>query len=183
MITTGEFDVRGQRILELGAGAATPSIISALAEAESILVTDYPAPAILSAIKTNIQTNLPEALRAKVGVEGHMWGTTPEWLDGSFTRVIVADCMWLAGEHENLVKSIFRALSPEGVCLAIAGFHTGRAKVADFLEVCKDGGLIIESVEERDVEGVKRPWVADRGKEDPVERKRWLTITRLKRKD
>lgn len=181
MVIAGEFQVRDMSVLELGAGAGCAGIICALAGARRTVLTDYPADAILEALRGNVERNIPKSALEKVEVKGHMWGVEDEWL-GGFDRVVVADCMWLAAEHENLVASIRRGLADDGVALAVAGFHTGRSKVAGFLEKCEEGGLILEKVFERDVEGVERVWVPDRGPEDPIERKRWLTISYLKKK-
>ena len=85
--------------------------------------------------------------------------------------------MWMDWQHDNLCNSIKRLLKEGGVCLAIAGFHTGRVKVAGFFEAVEKAGLkFLRPVVERDVMGNEREWVTDRGKEDPVERKKWLTI-------
>jgi hypothetical protein len=64
-------------------------------------------------------------------------------------------------------------LANDGIILAIAGFHTGRPKVAAFFEAAERAGLVpLRPIFERDVEGQERPWTKDRGIEDPVERKR-----------
>lgn len=88
--------------------------------------------------------------------------------------------MWMADQNPNLAKTIRTMLDPEnGVCLAIAGFHTGRQKVVGFFEAVEKEGLEpIGKVFERDVEGVERDWAVDRGFEDPVERKRYA-MTRV----
>lgn len=80
-------------------------------------------------------------------------------------------------QHDNLCNSIQRLLSDDGVCLAIAGFHTGRPKVASFFEAVERAGLtFLKPIIERDVMGNDRPWQADRGREDPVERKKYVYL-------
>lgn len=165
------------------------------------MISDYPAPELLSNISANVKRNVtPEIIqRSKVSVRGHKWGElepskndtlvsatdllTASHAPHSFTRIIVADCMWMAWQHENLCSSIAHFLDPEhGEMLAIAGFHTGRAKVASFFKECERAGLVLlgEGIVERNVDGGQREWCEDRGIEDVVERKRWLTIGRLK---
>jgi len=51
--------VVGDRILELGAGAAVPSMIAALRGASYVLITDYPDKELVENIKYNLSENLP----------------------------------------------------------------------------------------------------------------------------
>ncbi|KAH8147024.1 uncharacterized protein LAJ45_08823 [Morchella importuna] len=183
MITEGEFDVKDQTVVEMGAGAGLPSIISVLAGAKQTVISDYPADEIISNISQNIDTNITSPPdRQRVSVAGHMWGELSDDLctanPGGFTRVIAADCFWMDWQHDNLSKSIAHLLAKDGgLCLAIAGYHTGRAKVANFFDSAERAGLeLVGPIRERNTEGVEREWVRDRGFEDPVERKQWLAI-------
>ena len=75
-------------------------------------------------------------------------------------------------EHQNLVDSMLHFLSPEDDARVwvVAGFHTGRRKVADFFETARRSGLEIERVWERDCEGREREWELGReGKDDDVD--------------
>jgi len=90
-------------------------------------------------------------------------------------------------EHENVAKSMLHFLSeaPEARVYVIAGFHTGRAKMAGFFEeTVPKVGLEVEDVFEMNAEGVRRPWAKERdgGREDIGERKKWLVVARLRRK-
>lgn len=89
-------------------------------------------------------------------------------------------------EHENLVKSMLHLLSMDldARIFSIAGFHTGRAKLALFFQEAVAQGLEIESIYEEDAEGNRREWVEERdgGTENVTERKRWLVIAILKRR-
>jgi hypothetical protein len=100
-----------------------------------------------------------------------------------FTRILSADCLWMPWAHTPLRRSIAHFLSPnDGRAWVIAGFHTGRAKLAGFFDEkeLKRVGLVVERIWERDAEGREREWVTDRGYEDVTERKRWLVIAVLK---
>jgi hypothetical protein len=123
-------------------------------------------------------------------VYGHQWGV----LDDDFavahahryTRILAADCLWMPYEHENLAKSMvhFLSESPDARVYVIAGFHTGRAKVAPFFEETLPAvGLEVEEIYEMDAEGKRRAWATERdgGKEDVSERKRWCVLARLRR--
>ena len=76
-------------------------------------------------------------------------------------------------------------MDPGGRVLAIAGFHTGRTKLASFFQIAEEEGLEVEEIYEEDAEGVRREWAKERdgGRENVTERKRWLVIAVLKRRE
>ncbi|KKY34770.1 putative nicotinamide n-methyltransferase [Diaporthe ampelina] len=195
------FSVAGRSVLELGAGTALPSLLAALLGATRVVLTDYPAPAVISNLTANAARNArPELLPppssssapaavAPVEVEGHAWGEldTPLAERGrrAFDRVLVCDCLWMPWQHENLLRSVewFLGDGAEARCWVVAGFHTGREKMSGFFDAERLAGLglEVESIWERDCDGQERDWVQDRGIEDPVARKRWLVSAVLKR--
>jgi nicotinamide N-methyltransferase len=132
---------------------------------------------VIENIRRNAAKNIPTQLSENCRVEGHAWGIldTPLAMENKhrFTRILAADCYWLSGQHENLVRSMlhFLSLEPTARVFVIAGFHTGRARLANFFEVA-------------DEHGKRREWLSERdnGCEDHTERKKWLVICRLKRK-
>jgi hypothetical protein len=78
----------------------------------------------------------------------------------------------------------FLSDSPDARIFCIAGFHTGRAKLAPFFaETVPKFGLEIEDIFEMDAEGRRRVWAErrDGGREDIGERKKWLVLARLRR--
>ncbi|OLN97446.1 Protein N-methyltransferase NNT1-like protein 1 [Colletotrichum chlorophyti] len=190
------FDVRGLTTLELGAGTALPSIMSAMLGAVRTVLTDYPAPAVLKTLRANAARNIDPTISPtgsltarEVLVEGHSWGELEDPFSVSnkraFDRVFVADCLWMPWQHTNLHKSIswFLRDGPDARCWVVAGFHTGRQKMRDFFdsEALAGAGLVVESIWERDCDGEEREWVWDRGIEDVTVRKRWLVCAVLKR--
>lgn len=193
----GDFDVRGLSTLELGAGTALPSILSALLGAKRTVVTDYPASVVMDTLRVNVKRNTaselsPHGCRATedVTVESHAWGEldTPLALENkeSFDRVLVCDCLWMPWQHENLHRSIawFLGAGEGSRCWVVAGFHTGREKMQGFFadDALANVGLEVERIWERDCNGVERAWASDRGAEDVTVRKRWLVIAVLKRR-
>ncbi|ELR06738.1 hypothetical protein GMDG_00355 [Pseudogymnoascus destructans 20631-21] len=193
----GGWDVKGKKALELGAGTGLSGLVAARAGAESVIITDYPAPEVVANIKKNVEVNLPEELRigregnpATCLVEGHEWGKLSEDDDfvqnhkGSFDVILVADCLWMPWQHKELMKSIAWFLGPGGKAWVVSGFHTGRVKMRGFYnaELLTEHGLEVESIVERDPEGREREWVTDRGVEDVTERKRWLVISVLRKR-
>ncbi|KAK6331143.1 hypothetical protein TWF696_003212 [Orbilia brochopaga] len=189
MIENGEIEMKRQSVIELGAGAALPSLISALAGAETVVITDYPALEILANITANINLNADRlATSTSPKVYGHTWGALSEPVaqrfQHAFTRIIAADTLWMDWEHENLIASIIHFLADvaDARAVVVAGLHTGRRKVANFWDLAVKDGLEIESIKERNVEGVEREYLPDRGVEDSSERNRWLIIGILKTK-
>ena len=73
-------------VLELGAGAALPSLVAARVGAKSIVITDYPASSVLQAIRENVAANLSspqsaDSLRT-VGLDWANPGTVLDDLKG-----------------------------------------------------------------------------------------------------
>ncbi|PYI07291.1 nicotinamide N-methyltransferase [Aspergillus sclerotiicarbonarius CBS 121057] len=189
--------VRGESVLELGAGAALPSVTCALAQASAVTATDHPSsPALSGAIRFNMTHNLQAPkipTPTNVTIQPHEWGTleADPWATqnkGCFTRIVAADCYWMRSQHENLVRTMRWFLAPEGRVWVVASFHTGRAIVAGFFETALQMGLEIERIYERDLSSaqddgseVHREWVPEREGEGPENRKRWCVIALLKR--
>jgi nicotinamide N-methyltransferase len=158
------FNVSGKSTLELGAGTALPSLISALSGASRVVITDHPnSPSITAdTITSNVQSNLfPRATTprtdAQVSVRGYVWGEATLWSPSrygqpqpqplrststgtpkpGFDRLLICDCLWMPSQHRNLVTSILKWLYPSSfsVAIVIAGFHTGRSIVSNFFSI------------------------------------------------
>ncbi|KAE8348098.1 hypothetical protein BDV28DRAFT_113356 [Aspergillus coremiiformis] len=193
---TAMWTVTGESVLELGAGAALPSVVCTLAQASTVTITDHPSsPAFAGAIAFNVGHNIRKtSSKTDVIIKPHEWGTleSDPWAvekKGTFTRIIAADCYWMRSQHENLVKTMEWFLAPGGKIWVVTGFHTGRAIVTRFFETAVDGGLEIERIHERDLNSmtedgqeVRRDWVPEREGEGPENRKRWCVVALLKRK-
>ena len=199
-----EFDVTGLSTIELGAGTALPSLMSALLGARRVVVTDYPAPEVLTTLRHNVTTiaqpsfsplgrivaSESEGTESGVEVHGHGWGELSDTWEQqnrhAFDRVYAADCLWMPWQHENLRTSIdwFLGEGPDARAWVVAGFHTGRENMRGFFDEdgLKSHGLVVDRIWERDCNGVDREWAWDRPKEEISERKRWLVIAMLKRR-
>lgn len=120
-------------------------------------------------------------------VVGHVWGQLDDAFSKSrergFTRILAADCLWMPGEHQNLARSMLHFLSDdEGARVwVVAGFHTGREKLALFFHVAEEVGMTVDDIYEVDVAGNRRSWAEERQGESLSERKRWLVISTLLR--
>lgn len=154
-------------------------------------ISDYPSSSIIDNICVNVRRNLSDYLNTPVLVGGHQWGVFDDELSKSsgksFTRILCADCIWMNGEHDNLVKTFnhFLAPSKDARVWLIAGFHTGRDVVRSFLQATFRGGFEAEKLWEQDTYGNIRPWKSRRSAfhNDIDERRKWLLITILKRRD
>ncbi|KAK3327984.1 hypothetical protein B0T19DRAFT_400785 [Cercophora scortea] len=192
-----DFNITGLSTIELGAGTALPSIMSALLGAHRVVVTDYPAPVVIETLRRNVAVNVQPSLAPSgalaegqvVEVEGHGWGELDSPVaqanKHAFDRVMAADCLWMPWQHANLLRSVdwFLGQGPTARAWVIAGFHTGRDKLSRFFvkETLAEKGLEVERIWERDCDGKDREWSWDRGIEDVSERKRWLVIAVLRR--
>ncbi len=133
-----------------------------------------------------MEKNIPEPLQLSVTVQAHEWGVLTDSFSETnakhFTRVLVADCLWLDGEHYSLVQSIVHFLSPKAEARAwvIAGFHTGRPKLVAFFDTAVQAGLEIEAIWERDADGGEREWVRERV---DIEKNKWMVVAILKRNE
>lgn len=200
----GMWDVRGMRVLELGAGTGLAGIMAARCGARETVITDYPAPEVVMNIKANIQRNVQEKKYKDEAIvccaKGHIWGQVGTEMkkedtnaedaftmkeQGAFDRILVADCLWMPWQHRNLMRSIRWFMAPGARAWVVAGFHTGRLKMQGFYDeaTLAEEGLEIEMIWERDADDNERSWVRDRGFEDVTARKRWLVIAVLKRRD
>jgi nicotinamide N-methyltransferase len=185
-----EWDVKDQRVLEVGAGTGLAGLVSALKGAREVILSDYPAEEVLANLRANIERNVAAQAgkhpMAEIRVQGHEWGILDDEFSkaekGGFGRILVADCLWMPWQHENLLRSISWFLAEGGRAWVVAGFHTGRQKMRGFFEeeTVRAAGLEVERIWERNAEGFEWGWVTDRGAEDITSRKRWLAIAVLK---
>lgn len=91
----------------------------------------------------------------------------------------------MSDQHVPLVNTITQLLdrSPTARVFMVAGLHTGRSILSNFLQVAASRGLVPddENVVEHNVTNQKtRLWRAERTGEDIVERKQWLVVAGLR---
>jgi nicotinamide N-methyltransferase len=177
--------VAHHRVLELGAGTGLAGMLAALRGAAEVVLSDYPADEVLANLRANVERNVGAAA---VRVQGHEWGAVDDGFSraerGRFGRVLAADCLWMPWQHEGLRRSIAWFLAVDGRAWITAGFHSGREKMKGFFEdgAMQAAGLEVERIWERNVDGVEREWVTDRGVEDVAQMNRWLVVAILKRR-
>ncbi|KAI5303714.1 hypothetical protein KEM56_007259 [Ascosphaera pollenicola] len=226
------WDVEGKNVLELGAGAALPSLIALRSGARSVTITDHPsAKGIYGPIQQSLAASVPASLHQNVSINPYTWGVFPDTAgtgakkDGShkeiefaaagkslYARIIVADCLWMPEQHDNLAKSIAWYLAPpamplskaraaekneeeteaatDGAAYVVAGYHTGRDVVASFFEnAVPNAGLLIERIYERDLNAREEDGRAGRvtrewtaQRPDECDRSRWCVVAFLRRR-
>eukprot|EP00123_Amoebidium_parasiticum_P020832 comp57276_c0_seq1/m.47803 comp57276_c0_seq1/g.47803 ORF comp57276_c0_seq1/g.47803 comp57276_c0_seq1/m.47803 type:complete len:330 (-) comp57276_c0_seq1:63-1052(-) len=153
-----------ERVLELGAGSGLPSLMAVLKGAESVVITDYPEPAVIANLRENAERNLPAVFRGKWAVEEHCWGESVETLlnaalqpgrvERRFDSVYVADCLWLHYQHRNLLATCQQTIGPQGRAHVIFCNHSGASEWMGFFDAAEaDFGLVVEHVHTIKVEG------------------------------
>lgn len=161
------FDIQDKFVLELGAGTGLPALTAALCGTPArVVVTDYDDEAIVAALQANkrrTQEANPERSMAPLSVMGHTWGQAMEdvldVLPVSRTQptpkydvILLADCIWERFSHQVLLRSIVYLLArtPTARVHMVAGLHTGRPTLIQFLRRALDAGLMLVPVPRRE---------------------------------
>ncbi len=119
--------IRGKRVIELGAGAALPSIVSACIGAQFVCITDYPAAGVIENITNVLEHNsIPTSVACAAG---HIWGEKvnpllelgSEEVTEYYDTALMAECLWkdTSHLHKELMTSVYALLKPQG-----SGFFT-----------------------------------------------------------
>ena len=193
----------------------------------NLMVVLLPLPSTQTIALDSTATTPGPRTSTSLSQHGLIWGDTffsSAWAYGtrsvyqpamhSFDRMIIADCLWMPSQHENLVKTIDMWLKKdnEACALVVAGFHTGRSTVAEFLDVAtgrRDGDNegnevraqdnVAEQDEDKERNKVKgtlraaeifevdvdcnlRPWQSERPGESKEQAKRWCVCAALVRR-
>ncbi|PYH48597.1 putative nicotinamide N-methyltransferase Nnt1 [Aspergillus saccharolyticus JOP 1030-1] len=123
--------VKGKDVLEIGAAAGVPSIVSAIKGARTAVMTDYPDVDLVQNMRHNAELSASLiGSDSALHVEGYKWGASVEPLlaylpEGAraqgFDLLIMADVVYSHREHPNLIKTMRETLkrSPEAVALVI----------------------------------------------------------------
>eukprot|EP00771_Trimastix_marina_P002443 gnl/Trimastix_PCT/3574.p3 GENE.gnl/Trimastix_PCT/3574~~gnl/Trimastix_PCT/3574.p3 ORF type:complete len:216 (-),score=20.12 gnl/Trimastix_PCT/3574:1001-1648(-) len=80
LFESSDYAMQGKSVIELGAGAAVPSLICALRGASKVVITDYPEEALLDNIRYNVRKNLGTECPPGVSIEPYLWGTDTTFL-------------------------------------------------------------------------------------------------------
>ncbi|KAL9011899.1 MAG: hypothetical protein Q9173_003298 [Seirophora scorigena] len=167
--------VRGNSMLELGAGAGLPSIAAAIWGAKNVVVTDYPDQDLVENIRINVDAATDVVPRSSnVVVQGHVWGADAEPLlanlPGSsrgFDTLVLADLLFNHSQHAALVSTIRATLarSPQARALVFFTPYTPWKLNKDmaFFDIAREGGFEVNQVVKRVMDKVM--FKDDRGDE------------------
>ena len=121
LVATGIIPVQNRHVLEVGAGAGLPSILSVLMDAAHVIATDYPEPSVIAELKRNMDDNiLSKNQRRTVQVMGHSWGTNDcgdlpaQFPSRRIDVILAADTLWLHDQHDNLFSTLKKCLTHVG---------------------------------------------------------------------
>lgn len=146
--------VRDKRILELGAGAALPSLVCCKLDAQFVLITDYPDTDILQNIEYLLSVN---SLSSRAAVMGYSWGDSVTTLLGAphtnestsqlYDVVIMAELLWRDTYplHRKLIISAHECLTPGGV--AYVSFAKRPVDSSDGLQKHNDDDFFAHAVD------------------------------------
>mmetsp|Transcript_16069 Transcript_16069/g.51273 ORF Transcript_16069/g.51273 Transcript_16069/m.51273 type:complete len:326 (+) Transcript_16069:3-980(+) len=112
-------EVQDKTVVELGAGAALPSIAARRLGAKAVVASDYPEDSIVANMARNLEENAMPELDRPAKAVGFGWGTSVDALAAAipseeaaddapaaaFDLIIMADTLWLRDQHHNLLTS------------------------------------------------------------------------------
>lgn len=115
-------EIKDKSVIELGAGAGLPSVVSALNGARCTVVTDYPDAELIENLVCNLDENVKDAARERAHAMGYLWGSSVENLlapnqGQKYDVVILCDLLFNHSEHTKLVASCKQLLAPAGLVL------------------------------------------------------------------
>ena len=117
LIVHGKISVKDKYVIEMGAGAALPAIVSALAGAKLVLATDYDSKPIVENMYKNVSENLDG--NSNIKCLGVTWGVTPREKilqasnNNAFDCILLADTLWLGDQHVALLDTLNEVLNEE----------------------------------------------------------------------
>ncbi|KAK0521074.1 hypothetical protein OC834_006804 [Tilletia horrida] len=140
-------------------------------QASFALATDYNEVELVGMLKHNVARNVTEHAMAQDGrpllrAAGYTWGTSPDDIFDllpsallasrrssirptseatKFDTVLLADTLWDPLSHADLVKSLFLTLArtQEARVVVVAGLHTGRERIGEFVNKAVRVGLTV----------------------------------------
>lgn len=150
--------VKNKTVLELGAAAGLPSLVSSLIGAKKVVCTDYPDADLLQNIRFNVDHVVPESgeVQRNIVVEGYIWGNDYLPLqkhiggeNSKFDLITLSDLVFNHTEHGKLLRTTKDLLAEDGKALVVFSPH--RPKLLDddlrFFETAKEYGLLPTFIE------------------------------------
>ena len=158
--------VEGKDVLEIGAAAGVPSIVSAVKGARTVVMTDYDDPDLVDNMRWNATNAAPLIPTPDcLHVEGYKWGSPVDKLlshlpSGStgFDLLIMADVVYSHREHGNLIKTMQQTLkkTPDSAALVIFTPYQPwlLPKTEQFFPLAEQSGFQVTKIFEKVLDGL-----------------------------
>ena len=129
--TSGDHvDVRGKRVLEVGAGAGAPGIACAVAGAAEVGISDWDVEALKLAAANAVLNGVAERVRTVVldwaDPESSELATLPR-----FDVVVAADVVFEAEHARHVARVLHRFLAPDAASRAVVVLDADRGRIED----------------------------------------------------
>ncbi len=121
-------EVKGMRVLELGAGTGLVSVVAGLVGAKKVVATDRDLETTLTNLQSSIASN-GEGLMAVCSARGFNWSQSDRFLpsnedEESFDLILGADVLYSTEDFDDLLLAVARLLNSHGPgCSFITAYH------------------------------------------------------------
>ncbi|KAF8919489.1 putative methyltransferase-domain-containing protein [Mucidula mucida] len=146
----------GGNVLELGAGGALPSIVTANNGASKVVVTDYPDDSLVQNLTYNVKTNTLAQCTDNVSIQGYLWGQSVQplldVLPGSsrFNLIILSDLIFNHSQHDALLNTCERSIDTSQNARVLVFYSHHRPHLAhkdmEFFSKARDRGWTCEEI-------------------------------------
>ncbi|KAF9888133.1 nicotinamide n-methyltransferase [Aspergillus nanangensis] len=158
--------IQGKDVLEIGAAAGVPSVVSAIKGARVTVMTDYPDPDLVDNMRFN--AGLSAAMipaNSTLHVDGYKWGNSVEPLlaylppnSAGFDVLIMADVVYSHREHPNLIKTMQQTLKKTREAVALVIFTPYEPwllpKTEKFFPLAEENGFQVTKMFEKLMDAV-----------------------------
>jgi nicotinamide N-methyltransferase len=148
-----DFDLTGKNIIEFGAASGLPSMACAFKDAANVVLTDYPDPELLNALRDTAALN-KEKFKSQVHVVGFQWGQDVQDLlqisKRKYDLILMADLIFNHKEHDHLLASSKLLLQENGKILVTFTHHVVKWSDRDlkFFVKAQEHGFKVEKIKE-----------------------------------
>ena len=157
--------VKDKDVLELGAGAGLPSLVSAVRGARKVVITDYPDPDLIQNLQYNIEHCDLFSSKTSTVAEGYTWGNDTSHLHShlaepstGFDLLILADILFNHSEHQKLVSTLETTLKAGPDSRALVFFTPYRPWLLEkdlaFFDIAREAGFVVEKIMEKTMDEV-----------------------------
>jgi nicotinamide N-methyltransferase len=157
--------IHGKTILELGAGAGLPSLVSAIHGAKHVVVTDYPDADLVENLQWNVDHCVLLPQTRNIEAKGYLWGAETDKIvsglpngEDKFDILILADLLFNHSEHRKLVATVQQTLKRSPEAKALVFFTPYRPWLLPndlaFFDLIKEAGFEVDKFFEHTMEKV-----------------------------